>query len=564
MSGFLNNEDGAAQSQRLMLALAASIGVFVLYEAFFAPTPPVRPPPVAEGSSLAGDDTISATGSTAPAPVAPAGSEMAGVVAIEDQLLATDNATWRFSNAGGRLSRVTIEEPEQYVPHEDVTGIFPVAGDPMLPHGVTIVGFPDLRADSLYEFVSSESGQPRVTDEGTIWESLTYRWLSPDGSIEVRRTFEPGENPFSIEMSVDVINRGTADRRFDGLDIAVVGSFDPEARTSMFGARSSVLEAVCSDVEGTHRKPGHKVEERAFAGAVNFAGVNELYFLNAVIPRNTPTVGCRFARFDEEHVGAIVRTEPFSVGTNALSTFNFTIFTGPKDVSFIRPLDAELQDAIDLGWFSFLAIPIREVLVFFHRIVPNWGIAIIMLTMFIKLLLFPVTNKAFVSMEKMRELQPQIAALQKKYENDRMKLGEEQMKLFRESGTSPFGGCLPMILQMPIYIALYRTIQGTTELYNAPFMLWIQDLSNQDPYLILPLLMGVTMWGQNKLMPQTIDNPQMAAVQKIMPFMFTAFMLFLPSGLVLYIFVNMLLSIAQQLYIRKSLEKKRAGAAART
>jgi YidC/Oxa1 family membrane protein insertase len=227
-------------------------------------------------------------------------------------------------------------------------------------------------------------------------------------------------------------------------------------------------------------------------------------------------------------------------------------------------LNAELHDAIDLGWFSFLAIPIREILVFFHRIAPNWGVAIIMLTMFIKLLLFPVTHKAFVSMEKMRELQPQIAALQKKYENDRMKLGEEQMKLFRESGTSPFGGCLPMILQMPIYIALYRTIQGTTELYNAPFVLWIQDLSHQDPYLILPLLMGVTMWGQNKLSPQAIDNPQMAAVQKIMPFMFTAFMLFLPSGLVLYIFVNMLLSIAQQLYIRRSLEKKRAGTPART
>jgi hypothetical protein len=162
----------------------------------------VRPPPVAEGSSLAGDDTISATGSTAPAAVAPAGSEMAGVVAIEDQLLATDNATWRFSNAGGRLSRVTIEEPEQYIPHEDVTGVFPVAGDPMLPHGVTIVGLPDLRADSLYEFVSSESGQARVTDEGTVWDSLTYRWLSPDGSIEVGSAFGNSISSRAIEGDV--------------------------------------------------------------------------------------------------------------------------------------------------------------------------------------------------------------------------------------------------------------------------------------------------------------------------------------------------------------------------
>jgi hypothetical protein len=297
MSGFLNNEDGAAQSRRLMLALAASIGVFVLYEAFFAPPPPTRPPIAVEGSSMAGDDTISATGSTTPAPAAPTGIEMVGVVPIEDQLLTTTNATWRFSNAGGRMAGVTIDAPEQYIPHDDIAGVFPTAGDPMLPHGLTIVGLPDLRADSLYEFVPEESGTSQVTADGTAWQRLVYRWRSPDGSIEVKRMFEPGANPFSVEMHVDVINRSTAERRFDGLDIAVVGSFDPEARNSMFGARSSVLEAVCSDIEGTHRKPGHKVEERAFAGAVNFAGVNELYFLNAVIPRDVTTVGVPLRSF---------------------------------------------------------------------------------------------------------------------------------------------------------------------------------------------------------------------------------------------------------------------------
>ena len=166
-------------------------------------------------------------------------------------------------------------------------------------------------------------------------------------------------------------------------------------------------------------------------------------------------------------------------------------------------------------------------------------------------MLFPITQKGYESMEKMKRVQPKLKKLQEKYENDKMKLAEEQMKLFKDEGVSPAGGCLPMLAQMPIYFALYRTIWGSAELYRAPFFGWLDDLSQSDPYFILPALMGLTMLFQQRLMPQSVDNPQMAMISKVMPVMFTVFMLFLPSGLVLYIFINMLLSIGQMLYIRK-------------
>jgi YidC/Oxa1 family membrane protein insertase len=185
-----------------------------------------------------------------------------------------------------------------------------------------------------------------------------------------------------------------------------------------------------------------------------------------------------------------------------------------------------------------------------HGLVGTWGLAIIMLTILVKLLLFPVTQKTFRSMERMKKIQPLLTEVRDKYQNDRTKMTEETMRLYKEHNVNPFG-CLPMFLQFPVYIALYRTIYSSVELYKAEFALWIHDLSQPDPYYILPVLMSVTMFGQQLLMPTTVDNPQMKWMMRIMPLIFGFFMLVLPSGLVLYIFVSSLLGILQQWYIRR-------------
>jgi len=266
---------------------------------------------------------------------------------------------------------------------------------------------------------------------------------------------------------------------------------------------------------------------------------------------------CSFGPTTDGVLKSTVSTGPLTVAANGIARAHFSVYAGPKTEQFLGAYPHGLKGSINLGWFSFLAVPIRWTLVFFHGWVNNWGLAIILLTIAIKVLLYMPTAKSMRSMEKLREIQPKIAELQKLYANDQMKLAEAQMKLFKDAGTSPFGGCLPTLLQMPIYIALYRTVWGSAELYRADFMFWITDLSKRDPYFALPVLMGVMMFAQARLTPQGVDNPQMKVMQNVMPFLFTAMMLFLPSGLVLYIVVNTVLSIAQQLWIKREMENEK-------
>ncbi len=326
----------------------------------------------------------------------------APVPALPPQRLVTDNTEIAFSNLGGRLAGVEILAPTQYIPHEDMTGVFPAAADAaLLSAGLTIGGLPDLRADSPYELDLAAS-QPDPAHGADAFGTVAYRWRSPDGAIEVRRTWTPSENPFGTTSVVEIENLGTAERRFDGVEIAASGHFDPDARTSLFGAPTSVLEAVCSTSERTHRKIAAKVQARVFPGDVVFVGVNEHYFLNAISVAPGTSAECHFARYAEDEVGAALRTQPFSVAPGQTHRVELLLYTGPKDTSFLRPFDRDLTASINLGWFSFLAIPMREAIVFFHGLIPNWGIAILLLTLTVKLLLFPVTQKAFQSMEKMR------------------------------------------------------------------------------------------------------------------------------------------------------------------
>lgn len=569
MSGLLNNESSIEQSRRLAIGLIAAAALLVIWQTFLAPPPPAPSEPgaaAAEGSASP-SPSVDATSATPP----DAGEPVEGRVAAEVPLLpdveiATEHTLLRFTNAGGRLTRAAIRAPERYIPHEGTGLVFPSGDEALLPLGLRIGGLPDLTLTSRYALDRDESAP-----EGDGWRRVTFRWTSPDGAIEVVRRYEPSVAPFATRVHVEVHNRGTSPRAFDGLSMDVAGGFDPDAGGMLFGAGADVLEALCVGSFGTERESAKGLDEaETFTGEISFVGLGERYFLTALVPgEDLATTGCDF-RASESSTGSVVlRTAPFSVAPGAVFETELTLYTGPKDETFLRQVDPSLTRSIDLGWFSALALPIRWFLLLFQGWVGNWGLAIILLTVFIKTLLFPITNKSYVNMEKMREVQPRLKELQEKYKNDNMKLAEAQMKLFKESGTSPLGGCLPMILQMPIYIALYRTVWGSAELYNAPFMLWIQDLSSRDPWFILPVAMGVIMWVQQKMMPPP-TAPQgegaeiMMMMTRVMPVMFTVFMLFLPSGLVLYILANMVLSIGQQLMIRKRFERQRAANAAKS
>ena len=240
------------------------------------------------------------------------------------------------------------------------------------------------------------------------------------------------------------------------------------------------------------------------------------------------------------------------IPNNKKETFKFTVYAGPKDISKMEMLGCGLEKTVNFGWSSFLAKPLLFALKFLYKFIGNYGIAIILLTFLIKLLLLPLSTASFKSMNKMKLLTPKLNELKEKYKNDKDALNRETMKLYQQEGVNPLGGCLPMPIQFPIYIALYYMIKNSVVLYNAPFLpVWLTDLSAKDPYFIIPVSLGVLMFLQQKMMPQQTDNKQAKIMMYTMPVIFTWISLYLPSGLTLYWFVNTLLGVAQQIYINK-------------
>ena len=232
--------------------------------------------------------------------------------------------------------------------------------------------------------------------------------------------------------------------------------------------------------------------------------------------------------------------------------YDFELYLGPKDIGLTSEIGHNLSGAIDFWIVGILAKPMLYLLRFFHGVIPHWGMAILLLTLLVKALTWWPSHKSYKQMKEMQKLKPEIDKLKAKYGSDKSRLNQETMSLYKRYNINPLGGCLPMLVQMPIWIALYRTIYSSVELYQAPLFLWIQDLSSPDPFFVLPVVMGISMFLQQMLTPTSgMDEGQAKMMKYIMPIMFTGFMLFLPSGLVLYIFVNTLLSVGQQYWIQR-------------
>ena len=244
-----------------------------------------------------------------------------------------------------------------------------------------------------------------------------------------------------------------------------------------------------------------------------------------------------------------------SVPVNSENHFESKLFAGPKIQPVMENISPGLELTVDYSVLTFIGKPIYWLLNKIHSLVGNWGVAIIGVTLCIKLLFFPLSQASFRSMAKMRKVQPRLKELQERFADDRQRFNTEMMALYKKEKVNPLGGCLPLLIQIPVFMALYWVLGETVEFRQAPFALWIQDLSVQDPFYILPLIMGVTMKIQQGLNPPPID-PIQAKVIKMFPIVFTVFFLFFPSGLVLYWVVNNTLSIFQQMYITKQIEKE--------
>ncbi|QUN05918.1 membrane protein insertase YidC [Shewanella yunxiaonensis] len=251
------------------------------------------------------------------------------------------------------------------------------------------------------------------------------------------------------------------------------------------------------------------------------------------------------------------RGQADTVAPGATATIGADFYVGPKDQAALSEVSDTLNLVVDYGVLWWLAVPIYKLMMFFHSFVGNWGLAIILITFTVRGILFPLTRAQYTSMAKMRNLQPKIQELKDRFGDDRQKMGQAMMEMYKKEKVNPMGGCLPIMLQMPIFLALYWVLLESVELRHAPFMLWIHDLSVQDPYYVLPILNGLSMFIMQKLQPMspTMD-PMQAKMMQYMPVVFTVFFLWFPSGLVLYWLMGNIVAIIQQKIIYAGLEKK--------
>lgn len=281
----------------------------------------------------------------------------------------------------------------------------------------------------------------------------------------------------------------------------------------------------------------------------------EHYFVAAWVPQAEDTN--QLYSLVSGNLGVIGAQGPqASVAVGETKTFSATFYAGPKDQDNLKLLANGLDLTVDYGILWFISQPLFWFLQFIHGIVGNWGVAIIAITLLVKGALFPLTKVQYESMAKMRNLKPKIDELQARYKDDRQKMGPAMMELYRKEKVNPMGGCLPMLIQLPIFLALYWVFVESVELRQAPFALWITDLSVQDPYYVLPVLYGISMFIMQKLTPMTVTDPMQAKIMLWMPVAFSVFFLWFPSGLVLYWVISNLVSLAQMLYIYRGMEKK--------
>ena len=298
--------------------------------------------------------------------------------------------------------------------------------------------------------------------------------------------------------------------------------------------------------------------ERELKGPVRWVALQDKYFLSVLIPKQPPAAP-----------GAVVKKEGDKLASASLripaqpSGVSLQLYAGPKEYDTLKSFTVGLEDTIDFGWFIYgswdivraVAKPLFYVLRFLYEYTHNYGVSIILLTVAIKLLFVPLQYKSYKSMKEMQVIQPKVLALQAKYKDDRERLNKELIKLYRDHKVNPVGGCLPMLLQTPVFVALFNILYMTIDLRQAPFILWIKDLSVQDPYYVLPILMGASMVLQQKIMPTTMD-PTQAKVMLLLPAFLTILFLTFPSGLVLYWLTNNVLTIAQQFITDKYIFKK--------
>ena len=380
---------------------------------------------------------------------------------------------------------------------------------------------------------------------------VPFTWTGP-GGLHVTKTYIFHRDSYVIDVQYAISNSGTATRNAY-LYAQLLRSYIPPPH-HLFGAEPSYVGAAVYS-------PSKKYEKISFDSlkhkplALNTSGgwvaVLQQYFVSAWIPPSTArTQFYSDALADHHYVVGYKTLTPTAIAPGATVTVGARLYAGPTDPTLLHKVAPGLQLSVDYGWLTFIAAPLYWLLSHIHDVVGNWGWAIILLTVLIKLVFYPLSAASYRSMAHLRRVQPKLASLKERYGDDREKLSKAMMEIYKTEKINPLGGCLPIVVQIPVFIALYWVLLQSVALRQAPFIFWIHDLSVRDPYFILPILMGISMLIQQLISPQMTD-PLQRKVMMAMPVLFTFFFAFFPSGLVLYWVCQNILSIAQQWWITR-------------
>jgi YidC/Oxa1 family membrane protein insertase len=364
-------------------------------------------------------------------------------------------------------------------------------------------------------------------------------------------------------LVVDKVYVFNGDKYQFSLDVAVKNSTVAAKHGSvvlaLLAAQPEGEKASSSDFIGATTLAGGEVEklsvdkmekaETAYTQQLVWTAFGDKYFLSAIIPQSESA-----GKFRIDKAGAVIRNSVESpdrtLQPGDVATFNYLFYFGPRELDLLKQVGHDLSEAVDFGFFSLIARPLLYVLKYFYQFLGNYGLSIILLTIIIKLIFWPLTQKSYSSMKAMQKLQPEMQKIREKFAKDKEKLNREIMELYKTHRVNPLGGCLPMLVQIPVFFALYKVLMEAIEVRHAPFYLWIPDLAAKDPYYVTPLIMGATMFIQQKMTPTAMD-PIQAKLFMLMPIIFTFMFLNFPSGLVIYWLVNNLLTIGQQYLINR-------------
>jgi YidC/Oxa1 family membrane protein insertase len=446
---------------------------------------------------------------------------------------------------GGELSTVELRKHRDTVDQTKALRLLRREGDEVYVAQSGLIGTDLPNHRTLWKVESAPGSKEPV---------LVYR--TPAG-VEVRKRFVFHDDSYLIDVEFEIRNQSGAPVEADAYFQFVRDGKAPPGLSSMvptffgfawFTEADKFNKVPFGDVD-KYKQPFTKKSDDGWIALLQH------YFLAAWLPANGTPREFRIRKLENGLYSAAVIVGAGTVAPGATGTVRMPLYAGPQEQSRLADLAPGLDRSVDYGHLSFIAEPLFVLLSWIHKLVGNWGLAIIVLTVMVKAVFYPLSAASYRSMAKMRVIAPKMQKLKDQYGGDRQRMNQAMMELYKTEKINPLGGCLPILVQIPVFISLYWVLLASVELRHAPFYGWITDLSQPDPYFVLPVLMGATMIIQTRLSPEPPD-PVQAKVMKIMPVAFSVFFFFFPAGLVLYWLVNNILSIAQQWHITRTMEQQ--------